>query len=102
MLERKRILRPTDARLDEASGRRVLFYEHVGTGDTFVVTDPGLHLDQLEEGATRGGGFAQNFRPTSDGTCSRSTHGLTQGLFRAKFLRSIFCAPDFCILPPDL
>ena len=34
---------------DEAGGRRLLFYEHAATGETFVVTDPGLRLDQLEE-----------------------------------------------------
>ncbi len=49
MLERKRVLRPTDSRQDENSGRRLLFYEHAATGETFVVTDPGLKLDQLEE-----------------------------------------------------
>ena len=47
MLERKKVLRPTDTRSDD--GRRLLFYEHAGTGETFVVTDPGLRLDQLEE-----------------------------------------------------
>ena len=49
MLERKRVLRPTDSRTDGAGGRRLLFYEHAATGETFVVTDPGLRLDQLEE-----------------------------------------------------
>ena len=49
MLERKRLLRPTDARTDETDGRRLLFYEHTRTGETFVVIDPGLHLDQLQE-----------------------------------------------------
>ena len=49
MLERKRVLRPTDSQTDEASGRRLLFYEHAATGETFVVADPGLRLDQLEE-----------------------------------------------------
>ncbi len=49
MLERKRLLRPTNARDDEGSGRRMLFYEHTRTGETFVVVDPGLRLDQLEE-----------------------------------------------------
>ncbi len=47
MLERKKVLRPTDTRSD--NGRRLLFYEHAGTGETFVVNDPGLRLDQLEE-----------------------------------------------------
>ena len=50
MLERKKILRPTDTRQEEGeSGRRLLFYEHAGTGETFVVIDPGLRLDQLKE-----------------------------------------------------
>lgn len=49
MLERKRRLRPTDARTEPgAGGRRLLFYEHRQTGETFVVVDPGLRLDQLE------------------------------------------------------
>lgn len=50
MLERKRRLRPTDARTEPGpDGRRLLFYEHRGTGECFVVVDPGLRLDQLEE-----------------------------------------------------
>lgn len=47
MLERKRVLRPTGSREEE--GRRVLFYEHVRTGESFVVVDPRLKLDQIEE-----------------------------------------------------
>ena len=49
MLERKRILRPVDTRQDETTGRRLLIYEHAATGETFVVTDPALRLDQLAE-----------------------------------------------------
>ena len=50
MLERKRRLRPTDIRTEPGpGGRRLLFYEHRETGETFVVVDPGLRLDQLEE-----------------------------------------------------
>ncbi len=49
MLERKRLLRPTGTRQDEETGRRLLFYEHVRTGETFVVVDPGLKLDQIAE-----------------------------------------------------
>ena len=49
MLERRRRLRPTDARTEPGpDGRRLLFYEHRETGETFVVVDPGLRLDQLE------------------------------------------------------
>lgn len=49
MLERKRLLRPTGAQPDETTGRRLLFYEHARTGETFVVVDPDLRLDQIEE-----------------------------------------------------
>ena len=49
MLERKRLLRPTETRPDEAGGGKLLFYEHARTGETFVVTDPGLRLDQIAE-----------------------------------------------------
>ena len=48
MLERKRLLRQTAAQTDPASDQRILFYEHVKTGETFVVLDPGLKLDQLD------------------------------------------------------
>ncbi len=48
MLERKRLLRPTDTREDPATGERLLIYEHARTGETFVVADPRLRLDQLE------------------------------------------------------
>ena len=49
MLERKRVLRPTDARDDDAQGERLLMYEHARTGETFVVIDPRLRLDQLAD-----------------------------------------------------
>ena len=49
MLERKRLLRPTGGRQDEETGRKLLFYEHVRTGESFVVVDPGLKLDQIED-----------------------------------------------------
>lgn len=48
MLERKRLLRPIETREEEGAGR-LLVYEHVKTGDTFVVRDPQLRLDQLTE-----------------------------------------------------
>ena len=47
MLERKRVLRPTGTA--EEDGRRLLLYEHAKTGETFVVFDPMLRLDQVEE-----------------------------------------------------
>lgn len=47
MLERKRVLRPTGTA--EEDGRRLLLYEHAKTGETFVVIDPMLRLDQVAE-----------------------------------------------------
>jgi len=47
MLERKRLLK--QVRTEEIEGRRVLIYEHVKTGDVFVVTDPELRLSDLEQ-----------------------------------------------------
>lgn len=47
MLERKRVLEERDVREHEGATLRV--YEHKKTGETFIVRDPGLRLDQLEE-----------------------------------------------------
>ena len=49
MLERKRLLRQTDAQTDPSTEQRLLFYEHVKTGESFAVRDPGLRLDQLDD-----------------------------------------------------
>ena len=46
MLERKRILK--QIKTEETANRRVLVYEHGGTGDVFIVPDPQLRLDELE------------------------------------------------------
>jgi hypothetical protein len=46
MLERKRLFRQVAA--ETRDGTRILVYEHVKTGETFVVPDPELRLDQLE------------------------------------------------------
>jgi hypothetical protein len=46
MLERKRVLKQIKS--EEAATGRVLIYEHGATGDVFIVPDPGLRLDQLE------------------------------------------------------
>ena len=48
MLERKRLLRQVEAHRGE-TGERTLIYEHVKTGEIFVVPDPELHLDQIEK-----------------------------------------------------
>jgi hypothetical protein len=46
MLERKRVLK--QIKTEESANRRVLIYEHGGTGDVFIVPDPQLRLDELE------------------------------------------------------
>ena len=46
MLERKRILKQIEAREDENG--RTLIYQHIKSGDLFVIPDPQLRLDQLE------------------------------------------------------
>ncbi len=46
MLERKRVLKQVSSDADEAG--RLLIYEHGKTGDAFIVRDPDLRLDQLE------------------------------------------------------
>jgi hypothetical protein len=46
MLERKRLLKQIEAKEDIHG--RTLVYEHVKTGEVFIVPDPGLRLDQLE------------------------------------------------------
>ena len=47
MLERKRILKPIETK--EVDGERLLIYEHRATGEVFVIPDPILRLDQIEE-----------------------------------------------------
>ena len=46
MLERKRLLKVKAQAVE--SGRRMLIYEHVRSGDVFTIPDPDLQLDQLE------------------------------------------------------
>ena len=48
MLERRRILVERDMKTRE-DGLKVRFYEHRKTGEIFVVPDPGLRLDELEQ-----------------------------------------------------
>ena len=47
MLERKRVLVERDAQL-QGDGTLVRVYEHRRTGETFVINDPRLGLDQIE------------------------------------------------------
>jgi hypothetical protein len=48
MLERKKLLVEREVRIDERD-RRLRVYEHRKTGETFVISDPQLRLDQLQE-----------------------------------------------------
>ena len=47
MLERKRILKVKEQIVRE--GKRTIIYEQPKTGDVLTITDPDLHLNQLEE-----------------------------------------------------
>jgi len=47
MLERKRLLKVKEQVIRDA--RRVFIYEQPATGDVFTITDPNLHLDQLDQ-----------------------------------------------------
>ena len=46
MLERKRVLK--QIKTENAEKGRLLIYEHGASGDVFIVPDPGLRLDELE------------------------------------------------------
>lgn len=46
MLERKRMLK--QIKTEDSDSGRVLIYEHVASGDVFIVPDPKLRLDELE------------------------------------------------------
>jgi hypothetical protein len=47
MLERKRVLKQVQTESRDG-GRRVLIFEQGSTGDVFIVPDPQLRLDELE------------------------------------------------------
>lgn len=47
MLERKRLLKQIEVKEDDQG--RTLVYEHVKTGEVFVIPDPQLRLDQIEQ-----------------------------------------------------
>jgi hypothetical protein len=46
MLERKRLLKQIEAKEDIHG--RTLVYEHVKSGEVFIIPDPGLRMDQIE------------------------------------------------------
>ena len=46
MLERKRVVKQIETKQTERG--RILIYEHGATGDVFIVLDPQLRLDELE------------------------------------------------------
>jgi hypothetical protein len=47
MLERKRLLKVKEQLVRD--GQRVFIYEQPKTGDIFTITDPDLHLNQLQQ-----------------------------------------------------
>jgi len=74
MLERKKIFIERDIRRSE-DGRKLRFYEHRKTGESFVVTDPGLKLDELEhvqEEVVRLLGGRPRTGPDADGSTAAS------------------------------
>jgi hypothetical protein len=48
MLERKRLLKEVEAK-PSPDGQLTRIYEHTKTGEVFVIPDPGLRLDQIEQ-----------------------------------------------------
>lgn len=48
MLERKRLLKEVESKRN-AEGQLTRIYEHTKTGEVFVIPDPGLRLDQIEQ-----------------------------------------------------
>jgi hypothetical protein len=46
MLERKRILKHRDT--TDRAGQKILVYEHAKTGESLLIPDPNLSLDQIE------------------------------------------------------
>jgi hypothetical protein len=46
MLERKKILKSVDVR--ETGDEKILIYEHAKSGEVFLIVDPQLRLDQLD------------------------------------------------------
>jgi len=46
LLERKKVLKQVDIR--ETAEDKILIYEHVKTGEAFIIPDPRLRLDQLD------------------------------------------------------
>ena len=47
MLERKKILLPTDVKKEKKA--MMLFYEHHKSGEVFIIRDPVLKLDEIDK-----------------------------------------------------
>jgi hypothetical protein len=48
MLERKRLLKEVEAK-PSSDGKLTRIYEHIKTGEVFIIPDPQLRLDQIEQ-----------------------------------------------------
>ena len=78
MLERKKILVERDVQQAE-DGRKLRIYEHKKTGETILVIDPELKLDELEhvqdEVVVLLGGKSRNAEPEPEPTAEVSAEG---------------------------
>ncbi len=76
MLERKKIFVERDTQKAE-DGRKLRFYEHKKTGESFIVIDPELKLDELEhvqdEVVVLLGGQPRNAKPDIEATEAADT-----------------------------
>jgi len=49
ILERKKLLRPRQVMHEASRGAKLVVYEHMRSGESFIIEDPGLSLAELEE-----------------------------------------------------
>lgn len=49
MLERKRVLKSLKTIVDDKSGNKILVYEHTKTGESFLIPDPCLAINEIPE-----------------------------------------------------
>jgi len=64
MLERKRILRQVDSK--QTDDGMLMVYEHIKSGEIFIVSDPQLHLSEIEPIQTEVSQLLAGQNPTPD------------------------------------
>jgi hypothetical protein len=81
MLERKKILIHADTK--EAGTHTLMFYEHAGNGEVFIVADPHLRLDEVEnvqrEVAARLAAEEQRLRESASEPVGEVTDAVAEG-----------------------